>query len=103
MMHEWMELQPYVAKGLCAVEGGLYLQGLVKIEGSVADRIILVRTLQLLFYILTHKFFLGIEVPSLSMGNLLCFLSLVSTEQNFGSGNIKFIKISVTQMFCNMG
>lgn len=31
-MHEWMDLQPYVAKGLCAVEGGLYLQWLVKIE-----------------------------------------------------------------------
>lgn len=63
MTHEWKDFQPYVAKGLCAVEGGLCLQGLVKIEASVTDRIILVHMLQLLFYILTHKFFLGTEVP----------------------------------------
>lgn len=58
-----MDFQPYVAKGICAVEGAPYLQGLAKIEASVTDRIILIHMLQLLFYILTHKFFSGIEVP----------------------------------------
>lgn len=63
MVHEWMDFQPYVAKGLCAVEGGLYLQGLVKIEASMTGRNILIHMLQLPFYILMHKFSSGIEVP----------------------------------------
>lgn len=45
MVHEWMDFQPYVVKGLCAVEAGLYLQGLAKIEASVTDRIILINML----------------------------------------------------------
>lgn len=58
-----MAFQPCVAKRLCAAEEGLYLQGLVKIEDSVTERIILIHMLQLLFYTLTHKLFFGIEVP----------------------------------------
>lgn len=38
MVHVWMDFQTF-AKGLCAVEGGLYLKGIVKIEASVTDRI----------------------------------------------------------------
>lgn len=63
MVHEWVDFQPYVSEGLCAVEVGLYLQGLVKIEASVTDRIILIHIFHLLLYTLTHKFFFGIEVP----------------------------------------
>lgn len=72
MVHVWMDFQTF-AKRLCAVEGGLYLKGIVKIEASVTDRIILIHMLKLLFCILTHKFFFGIESLTLSNGGSIVF------------------------------